>query len=98
MTMTTFDGKPYIEPYTLSKLEIVADFGTEKKSAPTPVDSQILHIPPCRIMQGFSAFVDAFATASCFAAVPATDTLVGPPRFLERFQALKRRLWYSTIN
>ena len=37
MTMTTFDGQPYIEQYTLSKLEIVPDFGTEKKAAPTPV-------------------------------------------------------------
>jgi hypothetical protein len=39
MTMTTFDGKPYIETYTLSKLEIVQDFGTEHKVAPTPVCS-----------------------------------------------------------
>jgi hypothetical protein len=37
MTMTTFDGSPYIEQYTLSKLEILPDFGSEKKAAPTPV-------------------------------------------------------------
>jgi hypothetical protein len=37
MTMTTFDGQPYIEQYSLSKLEILPDFGTEKKAAPTPV-------------------------------------------------------------
>ena len=37
MTMTTFDGQPYVEHYTLSKLEILPDFGTERNAAPTPV-------------------------------------------------------------
>lgn len=37
--MTTFDGQPYIETYALSKLEIIPDFGTEHKVAPTPVCS-----------------------------------------------------------
>jgi len=37
MTMTTFDGSPFVEQYSLSKLEILPDFGTENKAAPTPV-------------------------------------------------------------
>jgi hypothetical protein len=49
MTMTTFDGKPYIETYTLSKLEIVPDFGTEHKVAPTPV---------CNLLVGLDFTVD----------------------------------------
>lgn len=67
MTMTTFDGKPYIEQYTLSKLEILPDFGSEKKAAPTPVRA------PFSARRFFWRASAAFCSASLLLAATATE-------------------------
>ena len=100
MTMTTFDGSPYIEQYSLSKLEILPDFGTEHKAAPTPVrfisfvqlDSLMLTLAPL-------SFTTAYLSMCTFAAETLTHfKMAGAPRILERFQALERGLWHATVK
>ncbi len=100
MTMTTFDGSPYIEHYTLSKLEILPDFGTEKKAAPTPVRPSLnaRPFPPWKAATYASA--DALSSASLvlFESSIALTRLLGAPGILEGLQAFKRGFWYAAVK
>jgi hypothetical protein len=95
MTMTTFDGKPYIEQYTLSKLEILPDFGSEKKAAPTPVRAPF----SARRFFWKASLRRSALHHSCWPQQQQNLTrVVGAPSFLEGLQAFKRGFWYAAIK
>jgi hypothetical protein len=109
MTMTTFDGAPYIEQYTLSKLQVLPDFGTENKAAPTPVRPSFL----CASLLLASCWTAA-ACSNTFCCIVYSPTVclrlclclralvlthaAGPPRILEGLQAVERGQWNAAVK
>jgi hypothetical protein len=97
MTMTTFDGQPYIEQYSLSKLEILPDFGTEHKAAPTPVrfiscvqlDSLMLTLAPLPL-------TPAYVSMCTLAAETVTHFGRGAPYFGEIPNSRARALAFNS--
>lgn len=105
MTMTTFDGQPYIEQYSLSKLEILPDFGTEQKAAPTPVRLSFiarvsyLKAACCYVLRQRrclrpAARAHAAVTPTCCRAAPCSG---GTPSSQARAQAFNSKTEHFTL-